>query len=81
MYIIQSPSPEPLAAKLPTSPEDKGVLQRWFPGWGGWYGSQPADTAKTSDDTVGEPPPAKMSKSDETVGGPLEPKISKSELG
>ena len=57
------------------------MLQRWFPGWGGWYGSQPADTARTSDDTVGEPPPAKMSKSDETVGGPLEPKISKSELG
>ena len=39
MNIFQSPSPEPAAAKSPTSPEDKGVLQRWFPGWGGWYGS------------------------------------------
>jgi len=44
------------------------VLQRWFPGWGGWYGSQPGVTIEqqgTSEDKdVGEPPPAKISKSE-----------------
>ncbi|XP_053397933.1 intermembrane lipid transfer protein VPS13D-like isoform X2 [Mercenaria mercenaria] len=68
-----SPEPEPSTRKSADSPpEDKSLLQRWFPGWGGWYGSQsekPDSAVGTSlepdedvDDT-GEPPP-KISKSE-----------------
>ncbi|KAK3098591.1 hypothetical protein FSP39_021054 [Pinctada imbricata] len=49
------------------APEQQGVLQRWFPGWSGWYGSSsPSPGAENSSDTkkkenrledVGEPPP------------------------
>jgi len=75
----KSPTTPP-AVTPPTSPpqEDKSLLQRWFPGWGGWYGGQAGYQATTAGaagsagsqgesgtrDTVGEPPPAKISKSE-----------------
>ncbi|OWF52509.1 Vacuolar protein sorting-associated protein 13D [Mizuhopecten yessoensis] len=56
--------------------EQKGVLQRWFPGWGGWYGAsgaeggadtnQSQDKKENLDDSSGEPPP-KMSKTSSFV--------------
>ncbi|KAL4233287.1 Vacuolar protein sorting-associated protein 13D [Mactra antiquata] len=42
-----------------TQQEDKTLLQRWFPGWGGWYGSQSSSQESEldiSDDSTGEPP-------------------------
>lgn len=34
----------PVAVTPEEKPEEqKGVLQRWFPGWGGWYGSSDPD--------------------------------------
>lgn len=53
---------------MEVEPGGKTILQRWFPGYAGWYGTQP-DTQQlgtgTSTGNVGEPPP----------------KISKTELG
>ncbi|KAL5009745.1 hypothetical protein ScPMuIL_012050 [Solemya velum] len=33
--------------------EDKTLLQRWFPGWGGWYGASAAE--EMEEEEVGEP--------------------------
>lgn len=76
-FKASTPEHEESTKKQAGSPvENKSLLQRWFPGWGGWYGSQQElqeTTAGTSSETdvgddvdnVGEPPP----------------KISRSELG
>ena len=65
-YSIQTPSPEPQPTQGGTSPkqEEKSVLQCWFPGWGGWYGSQPLKPENESQELHEhhEGPPAKISK-------------------
>lgn len=79
-FILQSPSPDPeqSARKSSASPsEDKSLLQRWFPGWGGWYGSQP-ERQDSGPGTGMEPDIG--DDDDDDDGEPL-PKISRSELG
>ena len=36
----------------PTS-ENQGTFQRWFPGWGGWYGGQAPTEGKATPKTPG----------------------------
>ncbi|XP_063884386.1 intermembrane lipid transfer protein VPS13D-like isoform X2 [Scylla paramamosain] len=72
------------SASLSTSPtySGEGILQRWFPTWGGWYTSEPAmDTEETNkeeelDPTAKECPPPKTDPSGtEEVSGSLEEEI------
>ncbi|XP_052810385.1 intermembrane lipid transfer protein VPS13D-like isoform X2 [Mya arenaria] len=86
----KSPSPEPEKPKakpqsvaLTTTPspplEDKSILQRWFPGWGGWYGGQVQAPVQASSD-VGTSRVLVQGSQDDSAGEPPPPKISKSEL-
>lgn len=70
--ILQVPEPEKVTT--PPAIEQGGILQRWFPGWGGWYGSSQseADTSRRSSPEaasleVGEPP-TKIRKNNEDLG-------------
>ncbi|WAR08719.1 VP13D-like protein [Mya arenaria] len=87
---MKSPSPEPEKPKakpqsvaLTTTPspplEDKSILQRWFPGWGGWYGGQVQAPVQASSD-VGTSRVLVQGSQDDSAGEPPPPKISKSEL-
>jgi hypothetical protein len=65
-------TPEPLKAASPPPEEQTGILQRWFPGWGGWYGSSQTGTegrgtTQGATQEVGEPP-TKIRKSDSDLG-------------
>ncbi|CAC5356846.1 VPS13D [Mytilus coruscus] len=59
--VIEKPQQEP---------QQKGYLQSWFPGWGGWYGGgsqppTPSSSATSLAKDVGEPPPSKVIKKEE----------------
>ena len=65
----QDSSQEVIRVESPKEEIQKGTLQRWFPGWGGWYGSGSMETTSpTSPDTPPvtvketEPPPTKSPK-------------------
>lgn len=67
-FSFQSTSPEPEQSvkSEPSKAEDQSLLQRWFPGWGGWYGGGQTESqleqGTSRDRNVGEPPPEKISK-------------------
>ncbi|XP_060085097.1 intermembrane lipid transfer protein VPS13D-like [Ylistrum balloti] len=82
VVVAKEVSPAPVVVTSEEKPqEQKGVLQRWFPGWGGWYGtSDPgaedgaakADTNQSQDrkenlDDSSEEPPSKLAKTTESL--------------